>query len=572
MKYTIFRRALCGAIMGTMLTITAGAVTIDSIKVDIASDNAEISGTSDTASEKVIMQLFYTEETKYSPIDYFTASAEVIQNSLVRMWQTHATEGNYEFAYKISEASAKEGQYTLRIAGENGGFTSKTFYYYNSETVDAVRNELNAAIASGDAKSLAALIEKYENMLTAEYEPLRDTVVKGYTTEMARLLITEAKFTDNASMTAAVQKNATITMLKNAKDADTVADLLNLYGENLEFDDKTAYEAYKGFSQPEKLATAARLQKSVGTFSNQAAFYKALDSAVMITEIEQVNGPDAVKRIVEKYKKYFDLSKAKTENYRAVAAASKAGTLSSIESIQTLLSASSDDSGKNGGSSGGGSGSSGGGKGISSAKIEATNQSVDMSEKDLVLAGQYKDLEQAEWAREAIVYLSQKGVLNGYDQDTFAPMEQVTRAQLCKMLCLAFEMHSDSPGTEYQDVPRSSWFWEPINILTALGVAQGMENNLFCPDEYISREDMAVLAHRLWKLRGGVYDSAAAELQFGDAGDISDYAKDAITELTAMQVLRGDENGNVMPKSSATRAEAAKFVYGLLEYTGGVSK
>ena len=41
----------------------------------------------------------------------------------------------------------------------------------------------------------------------------------------------------------------------------------------------------------------------------------------------------------------------------------------------------------------------------------------------------FSDMNEADWYYDAVVSLAEKGILNGYEDGTFRPNEQITRAQ-----------------------------------------------------------------------------------------------------------------------------------------------
>jgi hypothetical protein len=53
---------------------------------------------------------------------------------------------------------------------------------------------------------------------------------------------------------------------------------------------------------------------------------------------------------------------------------------------------------------------------------------------------------------------------------------------------------------------------------------------------------------------------------FGDDNEIADYAKKAVYALRDAKVINGVDTVNFAPKATATRAEAAKIIYGLLRF------
>ncbi|MDY4212287.1 MAG: S-layer homology domain-containing protein, partial [Eubacteriales bacterium] len=81
----------------------------------------------------------------------------------------------------------------------------------------------------------------------------------------------------------------------------------------------------------------------------------------------------------------------------------------------------------------------------------------------------------------------------------------------------------------------------------------------------ITREDMAVMIYRAYRLNVKKIGEYEKEFAFADDENISDYAKEAVYVLKNMSVINGTDNGNFAPKSLATRAEASKMLYGLIQ-------
>lgn len=75
------------------------------------------------------------------------------------------------------------------------------------------------------------------------------------------------------------------------------------------------------------------------------------------------------------------------------------------------------------------------------------------------------------------------------------------------------------------------------------------------------RQDMATILYRAM----GDQNSKAI-LDFSDVDDIASYATDAIAELVGLSIINGYEDGSFKPRGTATRAEAAKMIYGVYQY------
>jgi len=202
----------------------------------------------------------------------------------------------------------------------------------------------------------------------------------------------------------------------------------------------------------------------------------------------------------------------------------------------------------NGGSSSGGSGG-GGGRG-QTAYLPAIEP---VEEKDI-----FVDLKDAEWAREAIEYLYNAKVVNGNPDGSFAPDNNVTRAEFIKMVIAAMGI-GDIEGTNpFEDVKAGEWYTPYIKRAYNTGLTQGDGSGNFYPNSPITREDMAVILYRALNI------NEKGKLSFTDANLISDYAKDAVGYFATQGIVNGYADGSFGPLNNATRAETATIIYRIM--------
>ena len=74
---------------------------------------------------------------------------------------------------------------------------------------------------------------------------------------------------------------------------------------------------------------------------------------------------------------------------------------------------------------------------------------------------------------------------------------------------------------------------------------------------------MCIMIYNALKMRGSA--GAAAELGFADTENISGYAREAVSALYGMGVVNGVSETAFEPKANATRAQAAKIIYAVLD-------
>ena len=61
------------------------------------------------------------------------------------------------------------------------------------------------------------------------------------------------------------------------------------------------------------------------------------------------------------------------------------------------------------------------------------------------------------------------------------------------------------------------------------------------------------------------YELPKGDSDFSDSEQISDYAADAINALVSGKIISGIGGGLFDPLASATRAQAAKMIYGVIK-------
>ncbi len=101
----------------------------------------------------------------------------------------------------------------------------------------------------------------------------------------------------------------------------------------------------------------------------------------------------------------------------------------------------------------------------------------------------FKDVADNNPYREAIVTLSTLDVINGYDDGTFAPDKNISRAEFTKMIVYMLGLGTlSTPITTFPDV--SADHWANANIRTAfdLGIINGFDDGTFRPDDPVTYE------------------------------------------------------------------------------------
>ncbi len=171
----------------------------------------------------------------------------------------------------------------------------------------------------------------------------------------------------------------------------------------------------------------------------------------------------------------------------------------------------------------------------------------------------FSDMAAYGWANEAVRVLCEQNVINGYEDGTFKPENNVTRAEFIKMLAVATKVQVvEEMPMNFIDVPDDSWYYPYIRIAFTNSLCSGVSDYYFNPDSYITRQDMAVLVYNYLKFAGQT--STGQSRTFTDSADIADYAKAAVEEASAAGIINGFDDGSFRGKENARRVDAAMII------------
>ena len=178
---------------------------------------------------------------------------------------------------------------------------------------------------------------------------------------------------------------------------------------------------------------------------------------------------------------------------------------------------------------------------------------------------EFADVPSTNWAADAVAFASAHELFSGTSENTFSPNQPMSRGMLTTVLYnLEGRPEQDLTVQDladgYSDVSSDAWYAGGIAWAAENGIASGYANGQFGPNDSITREQFAVM---LWKYAGS--PGSDSQLDFTDADQISGYAQTALRWAAEKGILSGYTNGQLSPKGTATRAEAAQMLKSFLE-------
>ena len=227
-----------------------------------------------------------------------------------------------------------------------------------------------------------------------------------------------------------------------------------------------------------------------------------------------------------------------------------------------------DDNGNTGGNSSGNGGTGGSGIGLGDKTNVRPNTSTDTKpDTDTNKDNQnnntpdnkpsYPTDIDGHWAKSNIEYVYDHSLMNGYPEGIFAPENSITRAEFATVMSKFMELGEDSAAADkFSDVD-GHWAKGYIGALYNREIVNGVSDIEFAPDANITRQEIATILARAFKLT-----EKSADV-FADNDSIAEWASDFVYITKAAGYMQGDENNNFNPIANATRAEVATIIYRL---------
>ncbi len=180
----------------------------------------------------------------------------------------------------------------------------------------------------------------------------------------------------------------------------------------------------------------------------------------------------------------------------------------------------------------------------------------------LHLGDSFTDVPRSHWAYRFVETILHNGVTAGCGATTYCPDNSLTRAEMAVLLLRSRYGPAWAPplstGTVFTDVPIDFWAGDYIEELAAEGITAGCGGGMYCPNAPITRAEMAVFL--LVAEHGpGWVPPAPTGTVFSDV-PAGHWAGAYIEALASEGITGGCGAGAYCPGSPVSRAEMAVFL------------
>ncbi len=169
----------------------------------------------------------------------------------------------------------------------------------------------------------------------------------------------------------------------------------------------------------------------------------------------------------------------------------------------------------------------------------------------------YRDVYQSQYFYVAVDWLTCRGIVSGYPDNTFRPGNTATRAQIVKMVVLGHGWLLYAPERPtFNDVLPGDWSYAYVETGVAHGVVGGYADGSFRPNNPVTRGQLCkilVLAGR-WPLE------EPPEPRFTDVPPGSPFYP-YVETAHAFGIISGYADNTFRPSNHANRGQLAKMLY-----------
>lgn len=472
---------------------------------------------------------------------------------------------------RILSNDYESGKYIVMVSSSQASWSTE-FMYANEGSVSSLLTVINAA------SSPAAL----ENALTSNLTELgidADSYlpVKNYVSAFLFATKPSGGYGDAFEFINALEQNTAAAYLKIGSDA---SEILQTNARTISIDFENDYNK---FSSDVKTAIGTELKNADYTkgllslqypelrtvaFMKAAPTWQALKNAfygvdsegnTIVSNYSAINPDTSVFNSLTNKDEVFALMfKRRAE-------------LTSVEAIRTVFKSCSEQAFKDEQNSNSGNsnnnhssqGSSGSSQGSGPVSIQPgyTNQYTEPVKPAL-----FYDTQTTDWYYPSVEKLAALSLINGYEDKSFKPDNPITRAEYTKLIVgladyLSIHMDEVNSDVSFADVSSADWYADVVYKAAAGGIIMGSGDG-FNPNDYITRQDAAVILYRL----ASKVKSIDGSKEFSDNNAIADYAKEAVSALAGASIISGMGDNSFAPTQNLTRAQAAKLLCGVLEF------
>ena len=167
------------------------------------------------------------------------------------------------------------------------------------------------------------------------------------------------------------------------------------------------------------------------------------------------------------------------------------------------------------------------------------------------------------WAENNIKKYIEAGIITGFYDGSFKPDHAITRAEFVTIINKYFNLTATT-DIDFIDVPNNAWYRTEIEKAVKAGYISGNNYNCFKANEYVTRQEAAVIIARKMDFKILKEDHEVAP--FRDGKDIPPWSLESVNAMVRNGIMRGYPDNSFGYQGNLTRAEVLSLLDNITVY------
>ena len=178
----------------------------------------------------------------------------------------------------------------------------------------------------------------------------------------------------------------------------------------------------------------------------------------------------------------------------------------------------------------------------------------------------YHDITLNSTIYSSIEYLTEKEVINGYNDGTFGPDKPINRAEALKIIILSAGEEFTHGESGFTDVPNDAWFAPYVSYAKSQGIVKGDPSGNFSPGRQVNKAEFIKMVLEAFRVDLSEY---TIEISVPDA-PTDQWFSNYVRFAAQFHIIDLDGLGNANPGTYLTRGESAEIIYRTLKSGQGL--
>ena len=182
---------------------------------------------------------------------------------------------------------------------------------------------------------------------------------------------------------------------------------------------------------------------------------------------------------------------------------------------------------------------------------EETTEATTEATTETTTVNPFSDVDSSSAQGNAILKMYAKGLLSGYNDGTFKPDNNITRAEVARVFnnVFGYTLNSSATITDFTDNTDSSvWYYNDVRIAQSNGYINGFNDGSFQPKANMTREQACTIIYLAGKLPAPTTEAGITDL-------VSAWAKNAVEANIAEGVFTLEAGNTFRATANITRGE-----------------